>query len=78
MSKNDLKLLVGGTIIDGKGSDPIQDRAIIIENKNIKDIVKVDSILKNIKQDYVLFDLKGQYIMPGFIDTHTHISMSGT
>lgn len=78
MSKNDLKLLVGGTIIDGKGSDPIQDRAIIIENKNIKDIVKVDSILKNIKQDYVLFDLKGQYIMPGFIDTHTHIQMSGT
>lgn len=77
MDKNNLKMLIGGTIIDGKGSNPIQDKAVIIEGKNIKDIVIVNSILKDNKTDYILLDLKGQYIMPGFIDAHTHIQLSG-
>ncbi|MCD6578200.1 amidohydrolase family protein [bacterium] len=76
MNGNNLKILIDGIIIDGKGSGPIKDQAIIIEGKKIKDIVKVDSILKNIKPAYTLYDLKGQYIMPGFIDTHTHVQMS--
>ncbi|RLC39324.1 MAG: hypothetical protein DRH33_03175 [Candidatus Nealsonbacteria bacterium] len=77
MNENNLKVLVGGTIIDGKGSDLIQDQAIIIEGKNIKDIVNINSISMDKKMDCTLFNLKGQYVMPGFIDTHTHIQMSG-
>jgi len=77
MGKDEVKIMAGGTIIDGKGSDPVKGRAIIIEGKSIKDIINIDSISDDMKHSHQIFDVTGQYIMPGFIDTHTHIQMCG-
>lgn len=68
-------VLAGGTIIDVNKSKLLKDQAIIIQDKYIKDIVPVDKIPRNIKQQ--IFDVKDHYILPGFIDTHTHMQMSG-
>ncbi len=77
MQKNEIKVLTGGTLIDVKNSDLVKDRAIIIKGKQIKDIVHLDAIPDDMKQHHPVFDARGQYILPGLIDTHTHMQLSG-
>ena len=77
MERGNIKILVGGTIIDGNGGNPIKGQAIIIDGTRIKDIVGIDSISNEMKRNSVLFEVSGQYIMPGFIDAHTHIQLCG-
>ena len=47
----------------------IENAVIIIEGKTIKSVGKKDVAAK--PGDTVV-DVKGQYVMPGFIDVHTH------
>lgn len=76
--KNDKnKIIIGGMIIDGSGKEPESNKAIIIEGKYIKDIIEIEAVSDELKSTYEMFDMNGQYIMPGFIDTHTHIQLCG-
>ena len=45
MSNNDIKIIFGGTVIDGTGSEPIEDIVIIIRGGKITEIIKVGSFL---------------------------------
>ena len=56
-------------IIDGISSRVQKDKIVIVSNGKIESIKKNGSIPK----DYTLIDLKGMYLLPGFIDAHTHI-----
>ena len=56
-------------IIDGISSTVQRDKIVLISNGKIESIKKNGSIPK----DYTLIDLKGMYLLPGFIDAHTHI-----
>ena len=53
------------TVLDGKGS-VLRDVALVIEGTKI---VRIDS---NISE--ATYDLRGLTVMPGWIDTHTHIA----
>lgn len=77
MSNSELKILYGGIIINGKDVEPIKEKAIIIEGNTIKDIIDSNSISDWEDRAYYLIDLKGKYVLPGFIDTHTHVQLSG-
>lgn len=68
-------LITNATIIDGNGLDPIENRDILIEKNKIKDIIPQNS-LKNSKQLRII-DAQGSFILPGFIDTHTHLMAQG-
>ncbi len=62
--------LVGGTLIDGTGAAPIPDAVVLIEGNKIKAAgpaaqVKVPAAAKRI-------DVKGKFLLPGFIDCHIH------
>ncbi len=46
--------------------------SILIENDIIREIGKVDENLLN--QEVEVYDAKGKIILPGFVDTHVHLS----
>ncbi len=72
----------GATLIDGTGAPPIGPIDIVIENDRIVQIrivgfpkVPVDPVRRPVKGDYEI-DATGMYVLPGFINAHTHIADS--
>jgi hypothetical protein len=70
----------GGTLIDGTGAPPIGPVDIVVENNIITEVRVVGSYKQPIdeegrpeKGDHEI-DATGMYIMPGFINSHAHIS----
>ena len=61
-----MKALINGKIIL---EDKVVENSIVIFDERIIDIVSEGSIDLN---DYKVFDVKGKYISPGFIDVHVH------
>ncbi|MFT4215047.1 MAG: amidohydrolase family protein [Microbacterium sp.] len=65
--------LVGGTLIDGTGADPLDDAEIEIRagrivyagGRRARDVAGVEVI-----------DVRGGHLMPGFVDAHVHLVMS--
>ena len=49
----------------------IKNATIVIEGKKIK-LVKAGKVAAKADKDTTVVDVKGQYVMPGFIDVHTH------
>ena len=49
----------------------IKNATIVIEGKKIK-LVKAGKVAAKADKNTTVVDVKGQYVMPGFIDVHTH------
>ena len=64
------------TLIDGTGRDLVEDAVIVIREGKIL-YVRSASGWKEAEGDAIIFDLQGQYVLPGLIDTHVHLSGSG-
>ncbi|GAB3108418.1 amidohydrolase family protein [Aestuariicella hydrocarbonica] len=65
-------VLVGGTVIDGNGGTPKTNAAILIADGKILSVEPVADIDYTILADRVV-DVSGKYLVPGFVDSHTHI-----
>ncbi len=63
------------SIFDGVQSFIQPDMTILIENGKITEISKSEN-LKNLS-NYECIDLKGKYIIPGLINAHIHLPLSG-
>ena len=63
-------VLFNVNVIDGLNSTVQKDMMVFISNGKIESIKKIGSKPKRYKE----IDLNGMYILPGFIDAHTHIS----
>ena len=61
-------LIQNGTIYDGLGGDGYQG-SILIQNGQIE---KINPKLSEYPDDIAIIDANGQWVMPGFIDIHTH------
>ncbi|MBR0419952.1 MAG: N-acetylglucosamine-6-phosphate deacetylase [Erysipelotrichaceae bacterium] len=57
-------------IIDGNRE--FLDGALAIDGERISDVFVHSNKIKDIADEYEEIDLKGQLVMPGFFDTHTH------
>lgn len=69
-------LIVGGTIVTmDKDRRVIEDGAIVIKNDEIVQVGKRTEIPKNLRAKQTI-DAKGKVIIPGLINTHTHVPMS--
>ena len=63
--------IVGATIIDGNGGEPVVNGIVLIKGNIIEAAGSAAKI--NIPQDAEIVDAKGMYILPGFIDAHFHL-----
>lgn len=61
-------VIKGGTIITP--FEIIEDGAVLIEGQKIKKVGKVEEV--NVSPSLKTIDAEGKYIVPGFIDLHTH------
>ncbi|GAC1302259.1 MAG: amidohydrolase family protein [Ktedonobacteraceae bacterium] len=65
--------ITNGTIIDGRGSDPLTGMTILIEDARITALGRSNSV--TIPHDTQVIDARGGSILPGLIDTHVHFTM---
>jgi imidazolonepropionase-like amidohydrolase len=63
-----------GTLIDGKSDAPRKNQVIIIRGNKIESVGGVDT---RVPEGAQVIDLSHQTVMPGLIDTHTHIFLQG-
>ncbi len=64
--------LVGGTLIDGNGQDPLAEAVVVIEGSTIRKVGKKGEV--DIPADCETIDVTGKTIMPGMFDCHVHIT----
>jgi imidazolonepropionase-like amidohydrolase len=62
-----------GRLIDGKSDTPIQNALILIEGDKIVSVTAAASAPAGVE----LIDLSRATVLPGFIDTHTHVLLNG-
>jgi imidazolonepropionase-like amidohydrolase len=68
----DTKVIVGGCLIDGTGSDPKEDSIIIVEGNKVSEIGQKGEV--SIPQNAQLIDAEGKTVMPGLIEAHVHLT----
>ncbi len=68
-------LIHNGTLIDGSGSDPIRDAAVLIEDQRIVAAGATQAVPR--PDDAIDIDANGGAILPGLIDTHVHLMFEG-
>ncbi|WP_136468855.1 amidohydrolase family protein [Flagellimonas onchidii] len=73
--ENQLKALVGGTLIDGFGSDPIKNSVIIIEGERIKAVGTIETL--SIPKNAEIISTEGKSVLPGLWDMHVHTMING-
>ncbi|MGB5170574.1 MAG: amidohydrolase family protein [Eudoraea sp.] len=72
---NQIKALVGGTLIDGFGSDPLKNSIVIIEGERIMEIGTVGNM--EIPEGAEIISTEGMTILPGLWDMHVHTMING-
>jgi adenine deaminase len=66
---NKVIALVGATLIDGKGREPLTNARVVIRNNKIEFAGRND---QPPSADADVIDVKGLTILPGLIDAHYH------
>jgi imidazolonepropionase-like amidohydrolase len=77
MSNSTAKRLIiqRGTLIDGSGGPPVPNRALVIDGNRIRSTGPLPPDIRLEDRDQVqVIDATGQWIMPGLIDGHCHLS----
>jgi imidazolonepropionase-like amidohydrolase len=69
------KALVGGTLIDGFGGEPLKNSVILIEGEKIVKLGQVGSLA--VPKDYEVISTEGMSVLPGLWDMHVHLMIDG-
>jgi imidazolonepropionase-like amidohydrolase len=65
--------ITNGTIIDGRGGDPLTGMTLLIENERVIALDRQDQV--TIPRGTTVIDAMGGSILPGLIDTHVHFML---
>lgn len=64
--------IVGATLVDGTGGDPIPDAAVVVEGSRIVAVGPSDGV--EVPADARVLDGRGRYLLPGFVDANVHLT----
>jgi imidazolonepropionase-like amidohydrolase len=70
-----VKALVGGTLIDGNASRPIQNSVIIIEGERVRAVGQVGTLA--VPAGAEVISTEGMTVLPGLWDMHVHLQLVG-
>lgn len=73
--ENKVKAMVGGTLIDGFGADPIKNSVIIIQGKRIIAVGNQENTI--IPKNAEIISTEGMSVLPGLWDMHVHTMLMG-
>jgi imidazolonepropionase-like amidohydrolase len=62
------------TLIDGRGGSPARDMAVVIRGQRISEVLADRALDPTVMRGATVVDLKGQFLMPGLIDSHVHLA----
>jgi imidazolonepropionase-like amidohydrolase len=65
-------VLSDATVIDGTGAPPVAGRTVVVEQGRIAAIFATGS--RALPASARVIDLKGKFLLPGFIDSHVHVA----
>jgi len=68
-------VLIGGTLIDGTGREPLARAGVVVKEGKVQRVGPVDRL--SYGRDARVVDVAGLTIMPGLIDSHTHLTYHG-
>jgi len=69
------RALVGGTLIDGLGSNPIKNSVILVDGDKIERVGTVDTLA--VPAGYEVISTEGMSVLPGLWDMHVHLDING-
>jgi len=64
--------LLGGTVIDGTGAAPVVNAAVLVQGAKILAVGPAAAV--KVPKGAKVIDVHGKFVLPGFIDCHTHIT----
>jgi imidazolonepropionase-like amidohydrolase len=70
-----VQVIRAGTLIDGKSDAPLRDQVIVIRGNRIESVSAASTA--KIPADAKVIDLSQATVLPGLIDSHTHIFLQG-
>ncbi|MGI8582830.1 MAG: amidohydrolase family protein [Chitinophagaceae bacterium] len=69
------KALVGGTLIDGFGGEPLKNSVVLIEGSKIIKVGQVGTV--TISAGTEIISTEGMTVLPGLWDMHVHLMING-
>ena len=69
------KALVGGTLVNGLGTAPIQDSVILVRDGSIEAVGTVDTL--PVPEGYEVISTEAMTVLPGLWDMHVHLMITG-
>jgi imidazolonepropionase-like amidohydrolase len=66
---NDSMVIIHANVIDGVADAPAMDESVVVVNGHIQSIVQGVATGQG-----PVIDLKGHWLLPGFVDAHTHVA----
>src|SRR5713101_6669306 len=70
-----IRVLTGGTLIDGTGAAPVRDAAVVIDGDRV--IAAGPRAATGWPADAEIVDVTGRTLIPGLIDAHDHMASHG-
>ena len=64
--------IVGGTLIDGTGTGPVEDSAVVIEHGRV--VYAGTRADASIPEESKAIDASGKFLVPGLADMHNHLA----
>ena len=71
----DVKALVGGTLIDGFGGQPIRNSVVLIDGDRITAVGQIGMLA--VPSDAEVISTEGMSVLPGLWDMHVHLMING-